>query len=216
MTADIGDDTTATTGSVRRSWSYGELTRDHVVEAALGLVLREGMSGLSMRKLADELGISSMNAYYHVPNKKALLDLVADSVLGQVPNPPADLAWDEQVRSFFEAGREVLLRYPGVAKHLLVRGPGHPNETRLYLALLGVLTDAGFTRETAIHAQRVLAYLLFGAVTSELATIDADSDADTMAFTDDDEVFRFGLDLMIDGLRALPHTTPGRNAADDR
>lgn len=219
MTAETGgrhdpNDGGPTDSGVRRSWRYGELTRDHVVQAALTLVMRDGLAGLSMRRLADELGISSMNAYYHVPNKRALLDLVADSVLEQVPNPPTDLPWEEQVSMFFEGGRTVLLRYPGVANHLLVRRVGLPNEKRLYLALTDLLTRAGFSVEDSTRAQRVLAYLLFGAVTSELATFGADADPNTMAFTDDDEVFRFGLDLMIEGLKALPRE--GSNHPGDK
>lgn len=205
-----------TIDGVRRSWRYGELTTDHVVQAALDIVQRDGLGGLSMRKLAEELGISSMNAYYHVPNKKALLDLVGDAVIGQVPDPPDGLAWDQQVRAFFEEGRRVLLRYPGVANHLLVLGAGHPNQARLYRVLSAILTDAGFSREASDRTQRVMAYLLFGAVTSERATADALDDAATLSFADDDQVFRFGLDLMIDGLRTLPRTcrsgpvAPGR------
>ncbi|WP_426573724.1 TetR/AcrR family transcriptional regulator [Aquihabitans sp. McL0605] len=187
--------------SPRRTWRYGELTRDHVVEAALELTLREGLGALSMRKLADELGISSMNAYYHVPNKRALLDLVADAVLGQVPAPPDDRPWDQQLAALFEGGREVLLRYPGVAEHLLVRTEGHANEERLYRIITGILRSAGFDREVSDRTQRTMAYLLFGAVTSELATASAGDDVATMSFTDDEQVFRFGLDLMLDGLR---------------
>lgn len=209
MTSEPGETTSTTVDGVRRTWRYGELTTDHVVRAALDIVRRDGLGGLSMRKLADELGISSMNAYYHVPNKQALLDLVGDAVIGQVPDPPDGLAWDRQVRAFFEEGRQVLLRYPGVANHLLVLGAGHPNQARLYRVLTGLLTEAGFTREASDQAQRVLAYLLFGAVTSERATAEAAEAATTLSFANDDEVFRFGLDLMIEGLRAL------RRAGDD-
>jgi TetR/AcrR family tetracycline transcriptional repressor len=194
MASEPGEEATVTAEEPQRSWRYGELTRDHVVQAALEIVLRDGLGGLSMRKLADELGISSMNAYYHVPNKQALLDLVGDAVIGQVPDPPDGLAWDEQVRSFFEQGRQVLLRYPGVA-----------NQARLYRVLTGLLTEAGFTRQASDQAQRVLAYLLFGAVTSERATADAAEGSVALSFASDDDVFRFGLDLMIEGLRALPH-----------
>ncbi len=207
MACEPGEATSTKPDDVRRSWRYGELTRDHVVQAALDLVLRDGLVGLSMRRLADELGISSMNAYYHVRSKKALLDLVGDAVIGQVPDPPSGLAWDEQVRAFFEEGRQVLLRYPGVANHLLVLDAGHPNQVRLYRLLTGLLTEAGFSREASDQAQRVMAYLLFGAVTSELATAEAGRDEATLSFADDDEVFRFGLDLMIEGLRALPRAT---------
>lgn len=210
MASEPDEAASTTTDSLRRSWRYGELTRDHVVQAALEIVLRDGLASMSMRKLAEELGISTMNAYYYVPNKRALLDLVGDAVIGQVPDPPDGLAWDHQVRAFFEEGRRVLLRYSGVANHLLVLGAGHPNQARLYRVLTGLLTEAGFNREASDRAQRVMAYLLFGAVTSERATAEAADDAATLSFADDDEVFRFGLDLMIEGLRALPRT--GRSA----
>lgn len=190
-----------------RPWRYGELTRDDVVDAALQITQRDGLAALSMRKLAVELGISSMNAYYHVPSKKALLDLVGDAVLGQIPDPVDDLPWDGQLTSLFETGRQVLLRYPGVADHLLVRSEGHANEARLYRIIAGILRSAGFSKEVSDSTQRVMAYLLFGAVTSEIATAAADNDDATLTFTDDERVFRFGLDLMLDGLRARQRST---------
>lgn len=193
-----------------RAWRYGELTRDDVVDAALRLTQREGLTALSMRKLAKELGISSMNAYYYVPNKKALLDLVGDAVLGQIPDPSTDLSWDEQLASLFETGRHVLLSYPGVADHLLVRSEGLANEARLYRTLTGILTGAGFDRTVSDKTQRVMAYLLFGAVTSEIATAAAIPDEHTLSFNDDEPVFRFGLELMLDGLRAQQRTAKQR------
>ena len=63
-----------------------------------------------------------------------------------------------------------------------------------------ILEAAGFERAVSDRAQRLLTYLLFGAVTSELATADAAEDPGTMTFTDDQEVFRFGLELLLDGL----------------
>ena len=159
-----------------------------------------GFANLSMRKLAAELGSPSMNIYYYVRDKRHLLNLVGDAVLGQVALPPADLPWDAQITLLFERGREVLLSYPGVAQHLLRRTEGLPNETRLYRAVSDILEAAGFERTISDRAQRLLAYLLFGAVTSELATADAADDPGTMTFTDDREVFRFGLELLLDGL----------------
>lgn len=199
-------DTEPAPGRASQTWRYGELTRDDVVDAALRITLSDGLSSLSMRRLAAELGISSMNAYYHVPNKKALLDLVGDAVLGEIPEPDPELPWDQQLASLFETGRAVLLRYRGVADHLLVRSEGHANEARLYRIITGILRDAGFDREVRDRTQRVMAYLLFGAVTSEIATAAADQDASTLSFSDDEPVFRFGLDLMLDGLRTRQRT----------
>jgi AcrR family transcriptional regulator len=183
-----------------RPWRYGELTREAVVEAGLRLTRRSGFANLSMRKLAAELGSPSMNAYYYVRDKRHLLDLVGDAALGEVPLPPVDLPWERRLILLFEAGRDVLLRYPGVAQHLLRRRAGLPNETRLYMTVSEILHGAGFDRVVSDHAQRLMAYLLFGAVTSELATAEALDDPTTMNFSDDPEVFRFGLELLVSGL----------------
>lgn len=193
-----------------RRRGYGELTREDVIKAGLRLTRRSGFADLSMRKLAAELGSPSMNAYYYVRDKRHLLDLVGDAVLGEVLLPSADLPWERRLTLLFDGGREVLLRYPGVAQHLLRRTVGLPNETRLYETITEILGAAGFDRAVSDRAQRLLAYLLFGAVTSELATAEAADDPGTMTFSDDREVFQFGLGLFIDGLRRhqgglLPH-----------
>jgi hypothetical protein len=143
-----------------------------------------------------------MNAYYYVRDKRELLDLVGDAVLGEVPLPASDLPWERQLTTLFEGGREVLLRYPGVAQHLLRRTAGLPNETRLYTTISQILARAGFDRVVSDRAQRLMAYLLFGAVTSELATAEAGDDPTIMRFSDDREVFGFGLALLVDGLQA--------------
>jgi AcrR family transcriptional regulator len=197
-----GTGSAAVSGSAgQRPWRYGELTRDDVVEAGLRLTRRNGFSNLSMRKLATELGSPSMNAYYYVRDKGHLLDLVADAVLGEVHLPATDLPWDRRLTLLFERGRAVLLRYPGVAHHLLRRTEGLPNEIRLYQAVDEILVTGGFDRTLRNRAQRLLGYLLFGAVTSELATAEAADDPGTMTFGDDEAVFRFGLELLLDGLR---------------
>jgi len=185
----------------QRPWRYGELTRGDVVEAGLRLTHRSGFSNLSMRKLATELGSPSMNAYYYVRDKSHLLDLVGDAALGEVRLPATELPWERRLTLLFERGREVLLRYPGVAQHLLRRREGLPNEMRLYQAVDEILATGGFDRTLRNRAQRLLAYLLFGAVTSELATAEAADDPGTMTFVDDEAVFRLGLELLLDGLR---------------
>jgi AcrR family transcriptional regulator len=186
---------------LRGPWRYGELTRDAVVDAGLRLTRRSGFANMSMRKLAAELGSPSMNVYYYVKDKRQLLDLVGDAVLGEVSLPPPDLPWERRLTLLFEGGRDVLLRYPGVAQHLLRRTAGLPNETRLYTTISEILAVAGFDRVVSDRAQRLMAYLLFGAVTSELATAEAADDPTTMRFADDREVFRFGLELLVEGLR---------------
>jgi len=190
-------------GLHRRAWRYGELTQADIVAAALRICRREGLNRVTMRKLAAELGLSSMNVYYYVSSKGDLFDLVADAVLGQIPEPPEGIdGWDQQLVFLFREGRTRLLEYPGVSDHLLVHVMGRPNALRLHRILDAILTGAGFSSATSTHVLRVLTYFLFGAVSQELATSRSDDRTDTPAFTDNDAVFDFGLGLMLDGLRA--------------
>lgn len=192
--------TTSDSGPHR--WKYGELTQQDVVDAGLRLTRRSGFADLSMRKLASELGSPSMNIYYYVRDKRHVLDLVGDAVLGEIELPPEHLSWDRRLVMLFEQGREVLLRYPGVAQHLLRRTIGLPNETKLYEVVSDILTSAGFERPMSDRVPRIMTYLLFGAVTSELATSEAMDEPDTMRFSDDREVFKFGLELIIEGMKS--------------
>ncbi len=89
-----------------------------------------------------------------------------------------------------------------MSDHLLVRATGHPNELRLHRILDGVLVGAGFSPAASGRIQRVLTYLLFGAVSQELATAGAAERDRTLTFSDDADVFDFGLAVMLDGLRA--------------
>ncbi|QNK82318.1 TetR/AcrR family transcriptional regulator [Nakamurella sp. PAMC28650] len=86
------------------------LTRDRIVESALGLARHEGLAGVSMRKLAQELGVEAMSLYHHVPNKRALLILMADRSLASLrPADPA-LPWNQRLVTLlddiFRAGVE--------------------------------------------------------------------------------------------------------------
>src|SRR4029453_13759363 len=65
------------------------LSQDAIVHAALRVLDREGAAGLSMRRVADELGTGPASLYWHVANKDALIDLIVDRVAGEVPPPRA-------------------------------------------------------------------------------------------------------------------------------
>ena len=73
------------TASVRRA--YGELDRDQVVASLHNLARRVGVQRVTMRELAAELGAAVPSVYYHVPGKQAALDLLAESVLADIPEP---------------------------------------------------------------------------------------------------------------------------------
>src|SRR4051812_49645631 len=82
------------------------LTRDAIVEAALALLERDGLQGLSMRRLAQELGTGAASLYWHVGDKEELLSLMLDRIVGEAeviePDPEN---WQEQVKEMLRATR---------------------------------------------------------------------------------------------------------------
>jgi TetR/AcrR family tetracycline transcriptional repressor len=73
------------------------LTRDRLVEAALEVVQGEGLEGLSMRALADRLEVKAASLYWHVRDRRELVELLAESILETVPAPPRRAGWRQAV-----------------------------------------------------------------------------------------------------------------------
>ena len=102
------------TAAVRRP--YGELDRARVVASLHNLARRVGVRGVTMRDLAAELGAAVPSVYYHVPGKQAALDLLAESVLAEIPVPETG-PWDSRLIELYCAAREVILAVPGRRGH---------------------------------------------------------------------------------------------------
>jgi len=92
----------------------GRITRDVVLAAALELIDRDGVDGLSMRRLARVLHRDPMILYRHAPNKTALLDGVAETVPAQLKVDPADPDWAAQLRAVARGYRALALAHPNV------------------------------------------------------------------------------------------------------
>ena len=107
--------------AVRRA--YGDLDRAQVVASLHNLARRVGVQQVTMRELAAELGAAVPSVYYHVPGKQAALDLLAESVLAEIPVPQAG-PWDARLTELYCAAREVILSVPGIAGILQTSGGG--------------------------------------------------------------------------------------------
>jgi Bacterial regulatory proteins, tetR family len=99
----------------------GRITRDVVLAAALELIDRDGVDGLSMRRLARVLHRDPMILYRHAPNKAALLDGVAETVLAQLKVDPTDPDWTAQLRAVARGYRALALAHPHVVPLLVTR-----------------------------------------------------------------------------------------------
>jgi AcrR family transcriptional regulator len=200
------------------------LSREQVARAALELLDRHGLEALSMRRLADRLGVGTMTLYGYFKGKDDLLDAVIDAAVADREQIQLEGPWQDQLRTLMRATRRALGRHPSLVKVRAERPVLRPEALRFAEAGLTILRGAGFGRTEAARAFRLLFTYVFGYVSfspeqtadearrqSKAATArlprdqyptltdTADELADAMA---GDATFDFGLDRIIDGFEA--------------
>ena len=111
------------------------LTREQIFSAALSIIDAEGIDALSMRRLANDLGVEAMSLYHHVPNKAALLDGVVElSLLGEAQAPGAPSGdWKDTVVGAVCAFRRALVAHPNVLPHMVAHPPNSPAAAAMYI-----------------------------------------------------------------------------------
>src|SRR5580658_6654765 len=194
----------------------GRITRDVVLAAALELIDRDGVDGLSMRRLARALGRDPMILYRHAANKAALLDGVAEIVLAQLKVDSTDPDWVGQLRAVARDYRRLALAHPHVVPLLVTRPLATPLALRPHGTLrplediLALLTRAGFSGPDALHVYRAFFGFLNGHVLNELQELVENPD-------ETDDLLRLGLYRLPIGefplLRSLAHALASYDGA---
>ena len=138
------------------------LSKERVLRTAVELAHREGIESLTMRKLANELGVGVMSLYYYVPNKDELLDGMVDIVFSEIELPSTDDDWKTAMHRRATSTREALTRHPWAVGLMESRTTPGPANLRLHNAVLGSLREAGFSIEMAIHAYSVQDSYIYG------------------------------------------------------
>jgi TetR/AcrR family tetracycline transcriptional repressor len=142
-----------TTGVTART----RLDRRRVLEAALGLVDRDGLDALTMRRLGAELAVDPMTIHHHVETKDRLLDGIAELLWDEVALPESSVSPVEALRGLARSLRDLFRRHPQAAP-LILRCSTLPRpELELFRAYLDVL-DAGGLREPAAVLRPILSY----------------------------------------------------------
>src|SRR5271166_2585704 len=192
-----------------------KITRDVVLTAALEIIDRDGADGLSMRRLARALDRDPMILYRHAPNKAALLDGVAETVLAQLKVDPADPDWAGQLRAVARDYRALALAHPHVVPLLVTRPLATPlalrppGTLRPLEDVLALLTRVGFSGGDALHIYRALFGFLHGHVLNELQELVDNPDetddllrslAPVLAAYDGAAELERGLDILLTGL----------------
>jgi len=169
------------------------LTVDQIVAAALRLTKQHGLANLSMRGLADELGVTPMATYYYVPNKTALVDLVLEAVMADIQVPePSSGTWSERMWKLNRDTRKATAAHPGLAEALLDRPPT-PAAQRHIQATVDCLIEAGFSPSEAQLAYTTFESCMFGRMAVERAH---------RAPVSTDKAYRWAFDTLIAGFEA--------------
>jgi AcrR family transcriptional regulator len=170
----------------------GKITREIMLATALEIIDRDGADQLTMRRLARALDRDPMILYRHAPNKAALLDGVAETVLAQLEVDSADPDWNAQLRAIARRYRQLALAHPHVVPLLVTRPLATPlalrppGTLRPLEDILALLTRAGFSGPDALHIYRALFGFLHGHVLNELQEL-VDNPDET------DDLLRLGL-----------------------
>ena len=145
------------------------LTPGQLASAALAVIDREGLPGLSMRAVAKELGMSTMGLYRYVADRDELERLVVESVLADVDTepPPPETPWEERIDILVRRLRDTVSAHPAIVPLALVHRHRSPGVLRWSETVLAVLTEAGFDGERRVVALRALLSYVIGAIQLE-------------------------------------------------
>lgn len=142
------------------------LSDRRVVEAARKIIAADGVDGLTMRRLSNELGVTLGATYRHVPSKRDVLLLVARDLYGQTQLPTRG-SWDERIKRVMMDVARIMSAHPGMAT--FITGAGDETlPADLHLAVVGILKEAGFTRQGIDTVVAALFFYVHGIVASGL------------------------------------------------
>ena len=208
------------------------LSRERVVGAALAIADADGLGALTIRSLATELGVKPMSVYYHVAGKDDILAALVDVVFGEIELPVPGRDWRPEMERRADSARVVLARHRWAIGLLESRPDPGPANLRHHDTVLATLRAAGFSPELTAHAYALIDSYVYGFALQEasLPFEGRESVGDVagpimermaageyphlaqMATTyylqpgyDFGDEFRFGLDLILDGLEAALH-----------
>jgi len=122
------------------------MTVGAIVTAAVGIADAEGLDALSMRRVADELGVGTMSLYRYVPGKTELYELMLDTVMGENGPPEPDPAgWRASLAAFARQSLAGYRRHPWLLAASITRGMMGPHQTAALDALLRMISGIGLS-----------------------------------------------------------------------
>jgi AcrR family transcriptional regulator len=144
------------------------LSRNKIVSVAVAVADAEGANAISMRRIARELNAGTMSLYWHVGSKEELLDLMLDSVYGEMPPPEPSGNWRQDLHTMACNTRSTLHQHRWMMYFTGGHPPQGPKSLQNLERTLGALDGLGLDKMTAIDVVTTVATYVIGAVLREL------------------------------------------------
>ncbi|MEU9005331.1 TetR/AcrR family transcriptional regulator [Streptomyces sp. NPDC048551] len=173
------------------------LNRDRVLRAAVAFADGAGIEALSMRRLAQELGVVPMALYKHVANKEELLDGMVEIVVAEIGGQAPGAGWKSAVRARILGARGALLAHTWAAPVIRSRSSATPAVLAYLDSVIGIFRAGGFSLDLTHHVMHALGSRVLG-LTEELF------DASASAPPQDERARRAAYEAMA---RRYPHVT---------
>lgn len=145
------------------------LSRERVIRTAVAVADEKGSAALTMRAIAEPLGVEAMSLYHHVAGREDVLDGMVDAVFGEIDLPPSGTDWKSAMRHRAASARTVLRRHPWAVALMDSRSRPGPATLRHHDAVIGALRAGGFSVAMTAHAFSLIDSYLYGFVIQELS-----------------------------------------------
>lgn len=206
------------------------LSAERIADEALSMIDERGLDNFSFRSLAQRLGCQAMSIYHYYPSKTHLYEALVNICLAEIVVPDPDEPWKDRLRAIAMSIRELAIRHPGFFLYFSIFRMNNRPGLALLDSVLRILEETGQDAETRACQFRTLSYYIMGAGVDEalgyahgpsavepVPQDEAERDFPAIMavgkyFGDDyhQEIFEYGVDVMLDRFEAEARSVPGR------
>jgi AcrR family transcriptional regulator len=145
------------------------LSRERVLRSAVAIADAGGIAALTIRSLAEDLGVKPMSVYHHVAGKAEILDSIVDLVFAEIDLPAPGGDWEAEIRRRSHSARAVLRQHPWAIGLMESRTSPGPATLKHHDANIGTLRAAGFSVPMTAHAYALIDSYVYGFALQEAA-----------------------------------------------
>jgi AcrR family transcriptional regulator len=146
-----------------------QIDRQAVLQVSLEIADEHGLDAVTMKSVADRLGVTPMALYRHVQNKDDLLDGVVETLLDAIPAPSSNRRWNEHLAQMGNAMRAIARRHPSVFPLLLRLPANTPRSRERRDRVQQMLRIAGVAERDVARAERLVSTIVIGFSASEVS-----------------------------------------------